>query len=450
MAKFNKAKIYALSMAIPLHSRIYNSEVQTKKDGSEVIVAGWLADIRNLGKLAFLKLRDRSGYLQIVATEDFKGFKKLSDISLESVIVIKGKVKPSKAKAGGKELQLTDFEVISLADSHLPIDMTGKIPTDLSKRLDWRVLDLRNPKHLAVFKLRSAINHYIREFLIADGFIEMQSPKIVGAGAEGGATLFPVSYYGKKAYLSQSQQLYKQMLLATGLDKVFEIAPTFRAEVSHTTRHLAEFTHFDFEMAWIEDEDDVLKVLENCFVAILKQLKENNTADLSLLNVAIEVPKLPFPRITYEEAVELLKKSDIKIKAGDDIGTDDERKLGEIIKAKYKTDAYFITKYPYDIKPFYIMKDGKKASKGFDFEYKGEEMASGGQREHRYDVLVEQIKEKGLKPKDFESYLNAFKYGCPPHGGFGLGMDRLVKNILNLENIREAVLFPRDTERLTP
>lgn len=437
-------------MVIPLKTRIYNSEVQTKKDGSEVIVAGWIADVRLLGKLAFLKLRDRSGFLQLVATENFKGFKNISKLSLESVIVAKGNVKESKLKAGGKELQLIDFEVLSAADPHLPIDMTGKIPTDLSKRLDWRVLDLRNPKHLAIFKLRSAINHYIREFLIKNDFIEMQTPKIVGTGAEGGATLFPVSYYGKKAYLSQSQQLYKQMLLATGLDRIFEIAPTFRAEVSHTTRHLAEFTHFDFEMAWIEDEDDVLKVLENCFVAVLKQLRENNTADLALLNVKIEVPKLPFPRITYEEAIELLKKSGVKLKVGSDIGTDDEKKLGEIIKAKYKTDSYFITKYPYDIKPFYIMKDGKKYSKGFDFEYKGEEMASGGQREHRYDILVQQIKEKGLKPKDFEPYLSAFKYGCPPHGGFGLGMDRLVKNILNLENIREAVLFPRDTERLTP
>jgi len=437
-------------MAIPFHNRIYNFDVQGKKDGSEVIVAGWVANVKSIGKLAFLSLRDRSGFLQIVATDSFRKFKDISKISLESVIVAKGKVKPSKAKAGGKELLLEDFEVLSLADSHLPIDMTGKISTDLSKRLDWRILDLRNPKHLAIFKLRSAINHYIREFLIKNGFIEMQSPKIVGTGAEGGATLFPVSYYGKKAYLSQSQQLYKQMLLATGLDRLFEIAPTFRAEVSHTTRHLAEFTHFDFEMAWIEDEDDVLKMLETCFVDVLKQLKANNSEELKLLSVEIEIPKLPFPRITYDNSVELLKKAGVKIKAGEDIGTDDEKKLGEIIKAKYKTDAYFITKYPYAIKPFYIMKDGKKASKGFDFEYKGEEMASGGQREHRYDVLTKQIIEKGLKPKDFEFYLNAFKYGCPPHGGFGLGIDRLVKNILNLENIREAVLFPRDTERLAP
>jgi aspartyl-tRNA synthetase len=437
-------------MAISLKDRVYALEVQQKKIGSKIVVAGWVADIKLLGKLAFLKLRDRSGYLQLVATEDFKKFKELSKLSLESVIIVTGKVKESKLKAGGKELQIDDFEVLSLASSPLPIDMSGRVPTDLSKRLDWRVLDLRNPKNLAIFKLRSAINHYIREFLINAGCIEMQTPKIVGAGAEGGATLFPVVYYGKKAYLSQSQQLYKQMLLAAGFDRVFEIAPTFRAEVSHTIRHLAEFTHFDFEMAWIESEDDVLKLLENCFVTVLKQLKEKNKQELDLLNVEINVPKLPFPRLAYNDAIKLLKSAGVNIKEGDDIGTNEEKKLGEIVKKEYKTDAYFIVKYPWSIKPFYIMKDSKGASRGFDFEYKGEELASGGQREHRYDILVQQIKEKGLNPNEFKFYLDAFKYGCPPHGGFGLGMDRLVKNVLNLENIREAVLFPRDTERLTP
>lgn len=436
-------------MAIDIHKRVYSAEVQKAREGSHAVVAGWAAEVKSLGKIAFIKLRDREGFVQLVST-DKKMIGKISKISNESVILVEGKVKKSKLKAGGNELEIKNFEILSAAEPKLPIDMTGKIETDLSKRLDWRVLDLRNPKVLTIFKIRSAINMYIREYLIKSDFIEMQTPKLVGAAAEGGATLFPVQYYDKKAYLSQSQQLYKQMMLSAGFDRVFEIAPTFRAEVSHTLRHLAEFTHFDFEMAWIKDTDDVLKILENLFVTVLKQLKEKNKEELEFLKVNVEIPKLPFPRVKYEDALKILNKSGAKLKFGDDIGTEDEKKLGKLIKSQYKTDAYFIIKYPWGLKPFYIMKDGLKLSSGFDFEYKGEEMASGGQREHRYDVLVSNIREKGLKPKDFEFYLNAFRYSSPPHGGFGLGIDRLVKCILNLENIREAVLFPRDPERLTP
>lgn len=436
-------------MAIDLNKRIYSSEALKQKEGSEVVLAGWAADVKSLGKVAFIKLRDREGYIQLTAFPDFYKFKELEKIPLESVIAVKGKLKESKLKSGAKEILLKELDVLNEAEKGLPIDMSGKIETDLSKRLDNRVLDLRNPKHLAIFKIRSSVNNNIREFLLKENFIEMQTPKLVGAGAEGGATLFPVSYYDRKVYLSQSQQLYKQALLAAGLDRVFEIGPSFRAEKSHTMRHLTEFTHFDFEMAFIKDEDDVLRVLEKLFVYVLNEIKKSNKEELKLLNIALDIPKLPFPRVTYKEAIELLNKQGIKLKFGDDIGTDDEKTLGEIVKKKYKTDAYFITEYPYETKPFYIMKKNK-VSAAFDFEYKGEELASGGQREHRYNILVKQIQEKGLKPKDFESYLMPFKYGMPAHGGFGLGIDRLIKNILNLENIREAVLFPRDPERITP
>ncbi len=439
-------------MAIPLHNRIYNSEVQGKKDGSEVIVAGWLADIKLLGKLAFLKLRDRSGFLQIVATEDFKGFKKLSDITLESVIVLKGKVKPSKAKAGGKELQLEDFEVLSLADPHIPIDMTGKIETDLSKRLDWRYLDLRQPKELAIFKVRAEVTRAVREFLANNGFIEMHTPKIVGMGAEGGATLFTVpDYYGKKAYLAQSQQFYKQMMQIAGFERVFEIGPSFRAEKSHTIRHLTEFSHVDVEMSFIEDVDDVLKIGEGLLAHVLACVKKNCSNELKLLGVENDILKLPVPRVTYSDAIKMLQKAGSKIKDGEDIGMGDEKLLGEAVKNKFKTDAYFLEKFPWklDVCKFYSMREGN-VGKVADFEYKGQEIFTGAQREHRIEFLKKQIKEKGLREKDFEYYTEPFKYGVPPHGGFGLGLDRLVQLILNLPNIREAVLFPRDTERLTP
>lgn len=435
-------------MAIDIHKRIYSCEVQCAKESSTAVVAGWAAEVKSLGKIAFIKLRDREGFIQLVSI-DSKLINKIAKITNESVLLIEGKVKKSRLKAGGNELEIKSLEILSESEPKLPIDMSGKIETDLSKRLDNRVLDLRNPKNLAVFKIRSAANASTREFLLKNGFIEMQTPKLVAAGTEGGATLFQVDYYGKKVYLSQSQQLYKQYLLAAGFDRVFEIGPSFRAEKSHTMRHLTEFTHFDFEMAFIKDEDDVLKVLEQWFVQLIKDINKTCANELKLLGRTIEVPKLPFPRITYEECLKILSSIGVKLKFGDEIGTEEEKKIGELVKKKYKTDAYFITKYPYSLKPFYIMTDGK-VSRGFDFEYCGEELASGGQREHRVEILAKQIKGQGLNPKDFDFYLLPFRYGMPTHGGFGLGIDRLIRYILKLENIREAVLFPRDPERLTP
>lgn len=436
-------------MVLLLKNRIPAAEVHNKKEGDEVLAVGFAADVKVMGKIAFITLRDRSGSIQITAFPDNPSFKDLNAINRESIVAIKGIVKKSRQKTGGNELHLQQIEVVNPAQPNLPIDFSGKIPTVLDKRLDYRILDLRNPKILAIFKVRSRINMALREFLIGEGFIEMQTPKLISAGAEGGATLFPVIYYEKKAFLSQSQQLYKQMMLAAGFEKVFEIGPTFRAEKSHTTRHLTEFTHFDFEMANIDDEDDVLKVLERLFMYVLKDVQKNCKEELAVLNVKLDIPKLPFPRVTYKEALELLNAAGCKLKFGDDIGSEDEKKLGDLVLKKYKNSAYFLAKFPYAQRAFYIMTDGE-ISRGFDFEYRGLELVSGGQREHRYELLKQQIAGKGLKPEAFEFYLDAFKYGMPTHGGFGMGVDRLTQTILQLENIREAVLFPRDPERLEP
>jgi aspartyl-tRNA synthetase len=436
-------------MVMVLAGRISAADVQVKNAGEEVLVAGFAAEAKTMGKIAFVYVRDRSGTVQVVAFPDNPQFNDVGSITKESVVAVRGVVQESRLKAGGKELVLKQFEIINPSQPNLPIDFSGMIPTGLDKRLDFRILDLRNPKVLSIFRVRSQINAAIREFLSKEGFVEMQTPKIIAAGAEGGATLFPVAYYDKKAFLSQSQQLYKQMMLAAGFEKVFEIGPTFRAEKSHTTRHLTEFTHFDFEMAFIDDEDDVLKVLERLFVHVLKSVRKNCREQLSILGIRLAVPKLPFPRVTHKEAVELLNVAGSNLKQGDDIGSEDEKKLGDIVSKKYKSSAYFLTKFPYSQKPFYIMTDGC-ASRGFDFEYRGLELASGGQREHRCEVLKQQIAGKGLNPDEFEFYLDAFKYGMPPHGGFGMGVDRFTQAVLQLENIREAVLFPRDSERIEP
>ncbi len=431
-----------------LHKRIPSSAVQHREENEDVILAGWAAEVKNMGKIAFIKLRDREGEVQIVIPQDCPQFSKVNDITKESVIVIHGKVKQGKQKSGAKEVMLHEFEIMSAADPNLPIDVTGKIPTGLDKRLDFRLLDLRNPKHLAIFKVRNIINWAARQFMMKEGVIEMQTPKIISAGAEGGATLFPVLYYDKKAYLSQSQQLYKQMMLIAGFEKVFEIGPSFRAEKSHTMRHFTEFTQIDFEMSFINDEDDVLKFIEHMFVHVCKTVNESCAEQLKLLGVTIDVPALPFPRVTFEHAMTMLKEAG-ESPPEDDINIEMEKKLGVLIQKKFKTDAFFITKYPWNQRAFYIMNDNG-TSRGFDFEYRGTELVSGGQREHRHANLCKNIEAKELKVKDFEFYTEPFKYGAPTHGGFGMGVDRLTMKLLNLENIREACLFPRDPERLVP
>jgi len=435
---------------IDIHKRISTAEVHQKKQGTFAIVAGWAEEIKVLGKIAFIKLRDREGYLQLV-TSDKDLIKEIEEFSKESVILVQGQVKTSQLKAGGNELQVSAIEVLSKAEPKLPIDVTGKVPADLSKRLDFRVLDLRNPKHLAIFKVRAKISEALREFFKKENFIEMQTPKLVGAGAEGGATLFKLDYYDKPAYLSQSQQLYKQLMNIAGFGKVYEIGPSFRAEKSHTIRHMAEFTHIDVEMSWIKDEEDLMNFQERLLEYVLKYVKSSCKKELELLGVEIEIPKLPLPRISHSEAIKMLQDAGSKIKDGEDIGTEDEKILGELVKKKYATDAYFLIKFPWslDVCKFYWMRN-KDFGRGADFEYKGTEISSGSQREHRYDILIKQLKEKGLKPEDFVYYTEPFKYGAPPHGGFGMGLDRLTQLILNLPNVREATLFPRDPERLTP
>ena len=424
-------------MALDLHMRIPVADVQHAHPGDDVVIAGWAETVKNLGKIGFLSVRDRSGRVQVAVLDPTH----IASLTPESVVAVRGKVQASKQKAGGNELLFVAMDVLSLAHPGVPIDVSGKTPAGLDVRLDNRYLDLRNPKVLAIFKVRSQINHAIRLFLEQEKFIEMQTPKIISAGAEGGATLFPVAYFDKTAFLSQSQQLYKQMMLIAGFDRIFEIGPSFRAEKSNTMRHQTEFTQLDFEMAFINDEDDVLKVLERLFLHVATHVNAHCQEQLAMLNGPIDVPTLPFPRVTYTDALALLGTKGRKMSFGDDIGTEDEKLLAQIVKEKFHTDAFFITKYPYDLKPFYIMTDGK-VSRGFDFEFAGDELVSGGQREHRYEILRSQIEGKGLKVSDFDFYTTPFKYGAPPHGGFGMGIDRLTMLLTNQRTIRDVVLFP--------
>jgi len=421
--------------------------------GHEASCAGWVEDVRNLGGIAFLIVRQREGTLQVTVKK--KGHEALFDaaskVVRESAIVARGVVQANREVRNGWELLASSVEVLAEAAVPLPLPVADKVGAEMDTRLDNRFLDLRKPERRAIFRVRSVVLDAIRAHLRRQGFVEVQTPKLAGAGAEGGATLFETTYFGRRAYLSQSPQLYKQILMATGLDRVVEIAPAFRAEPSDTVRHVTEFTSFDAEVAWIEGLEDVLRMLEETVAYAIEAVRSEAKAELDALGTSPRAPRLPLRRLPYQEALEVLRSRGKRVRDGDDLDTEAQKVLGKAL-AEEGHELYFLTEYPTAIKPFYIMaKPGDpEASLSFDLEYKGDEMASGGQREHRVEALVARMKDKGLDPASFEFYLKAFRYGMPPHGGWGFGVDRFVQKLLDLPNIREAILFPRDRNRLVP
>ncbi len=419
----------------------------------EVTVNGWVQDIRNLGGISFLTLRDRHGTIQVTMPKkkiDPELFDTLTKLSRETVVSITGDVKESNQTALGLELIPKAAEVVSEAGTPLPMGVIDKVNVEMDTRLNHRFMDLRKPEVRALFELKSLMYDLIEEAVREADFVRINTPKISAAGAEGGAELFRVQYFDRPAYLSQSPQLYKQILMSTGLDRVYEIAPAFRAEQSNTTRHVTEFISFDGEMSWISNMEDVMRTLEGIIDYVLRGLKERGAKLLETIGREINVPPRPYPILTYSECLKMVQDAGLPLKEGDDLGTEGERIVGEVMSQR-GNDLYFIAEYPEEAKPFYIMeKDGTPYSFSFDLDYRGQEISSGGQREHRYDVLVARMQKKGLDPEDFEFYLEAFRYGMPPHGGWGIGTERLLEKALDLPNIREVILFPRDTSRLAP
>ncbi|WP_400259610.1 aspartate--tRNA(Asn) ligase [Candidatus Methanomassiliicoccus intestinalis] len=431
-----------------------NSQTLSPEDAEKPVrVKGWAQEIRNLGGISFLIIRDRYGTVQVTAPKKKVApeiMDVLTSLARESVVEVCGIAKASNQAKGGAEVIPEQITVLSSAASPLPLGVIDKVNAEMDTRYDHRFMDLRKPEARAVFEIKSQVLRLIDEYLLGEDFIEVFSPKIVASGAEGGATLFKLDYFGKPAYLAQSPQLYKQMMMSTGLDRVFEIGPAFRAEPSDTVRHVSEFISFDGEMAYIDSMNDVLQMLEGCIQHVITGVKEKAGAQLEILGTEVTVPKAPYPIIEYKDAVEIVAQQGMEIALGDDLGTEGEKLLGAVMAEK-GYDMYWIVEYPEEAKPFYIMeKEGTPYSYSFDLDYKGQEISSGGQREHRYDVLVERIRKKGLEPNDFNFYLDAFKYGMPPHGGWGIGVERLVQKMLSLPNVREAVLFPRDRMRLVP
>ena len=428
----------------------YSIDVTGKEHDKIISVAGWVEDIRNIGSIAFIILRDRKGTLQVTVLkkEDPKIFDKLVNISRESVISVEGLCKKSDKARNGYEVIPREVKILSTAETPLPLGVVDKIESELETRLDNRFIDLRKQEIQAIFKIRNEIIATVHEYLRKENFIEVHTPNIIASSSEGGTDVFRLKYFEKKAFLAQSPQLYKQMLMATGLDRVYEIAWYFRAEEHNTRRHLNESTAIDLEMAFIKDEEDVMKILEKLVYLMWEKASECKD-ELNVLNKKITVPSLPFKRVKYDEVIDKLNNNNCNLNWGVDLGSEEEKLLGDMMK-KEGHMFYFITKYPIEAKPFYTMPEESKYSRGFDLACKGVEIASGSQRIHDVKLLTDRIKACNLNPKDFEAYLKAFRYGMPPHGGFGFGIERFLMNLLDINNIRECILFPRDRTRLTP
>ncbi len=441
--------------------------------GSEVTIAGYAETVRGRGAICFLMLRDGTGRIQAFLKRDNMDeglFDSIQSATRESTIQVTGKVamkRPPKVREGEPapppefEVNVEGGAVLAFSDTPLPVGVIDEVNVGLDVRLDNRHLDVRRRHVNAMFQLRSKVLQYGRDHLISEGFQEINTPKIIAAAAEGGTNLFPMRYFETDAFLSQSPQLYKQLAVLGGLERVFEIGPAFRAEKHDTYRHLNEFVSFDIEGAWMDDED-VMGVQERMIHHIWSNVAAADQSLIEVVNeyratqgkeaVTVDIPELPFPRIPYCDAIEIVKSGGGEIEWGEDI----ESHHCDIIAAHFP-GFHFIPRWPMSMKPFYIHhkegesgSSGGQLSRGFDLNFGRDEMTSGGAREHRVEVLEENLRKMGLDPEDFTFYTDGFRYGAPPHAGWGLGVARLLMVLTGAGNVREVVLFPRDRSRVTP
>jgi nondiscriminating aspartyl-tRNA synthetase len=431
-----------------------------KKVGQLVALRGFVQTVRNQKAVQFMILRDHTGLIQVIAErseENKEVNEQIAQLTRESAIQVTGVVVSNpNVKLGQLEVQLKTLSIDSLADGTLPIDLFGKTETDIDKRLDWRFLDLRQPELQLIFRIQTAVEMAMRDYWISNGFVEIHTPKIMGSPSEGGAELFTLEYFGQNASLAQSPQFYKQMAMAAGMDRVFEIGPAFRADPSFTPRHSTEFTSVDMEMSWIESHHDVMEFEEAWLCHVLQTVREVHGKEITeLFGVEVIIPSRPFPKVTMEEAQKILKEKGYiqpaETKQGD-IDPQGERLLCEYAQEEFGHEFIFVTDYPVEVRPFYHMRneDDPRLTKSFDLLWKWMEITTGAQREHRYDLLVRQAVEKGIDLKSIQFYLDFFKYGCPPHGGFGFGLARLLAAMLNQRSIREVVFLHRGPNRLIP
>ena len=426
----------------------YSANITPDMDGEEVTLFGWVQEIRDLGAIRFIILQDREGTIQVTvlrkkAAPEVLG--KSDALQKRYSIGVKGAVKKTTMTPRGIEVLPKEIRIFSTATAQLPLDITGKTPANIESRLDARALDLCQEQSTAAFKIQHHALEAIRGFLFEKGFLEVHTPRIIASATEGGAELFAVNYFNQKAFLAQSPQLYKEQLVMS-LEKVFEVGPFFRAEESHTRRHLSEFVSVDIEQAFANAKD-VMLLLEQVVQHTCKTVKEKCAKELATLKHRLVVPEIPFKRLTYDEVLTALKKENITIPWGEDIPTEAFRALGKLYPS-----FYFITDWPTHAKAFYIKprEDKPELCEGFDLMWRWIELVSGGTRIAEKDLLIARLKEKGLKPENFQHHLQAFDYGMPPHAGWAIGLERLTMMLTGKKNIREVTFYPRDRIRLTP
>jgi len=422
-------------------------------------VKGWLQVLRDQKKMQFLILRDRTGMVQVAhyRPANEKLGEVISGIGTESALTVTGKVVENKVvKLGGLEIQLQELTVENNAEAPLPFDPFDEenMPA-IDFRMDWRYLDLRREQNLLLFRVQTLLEHAMREYWLKEGFIEMHSPKIMGSPSESGAELFEVEYFERKAYLAQSPQFYKQMAMAAGFERVFEVGPVFRADPSFTSRHMTEFTGLDIEISWIESHEDVLAFTEKWMQYAIQRVKDELGGEIKeVFGIEVDVPSVPFPRITMAETMDILKKVgyDLPKERKGDLDPGGERAVAQYVRDEFNNDFFYLIDWPITVRPFYHMRhpDNPELTRSFDLIAGGLEIATGAQREHRYEILKAQALEYGLGLDNIQFYLDFFRYGCPPHGGFGMGLSRLLMVILKLPNIRETVYLFRGPNRLSP
>ncbi len=426
-----------------------------EKVGKEVKLSGWVHDVRVLGGISFVLLRNPKGIVQVAAPRKAVApevYELVSGLHQEDVLTCVGTVKESKVARLGFEIIPAKIEVISRAAAPLPLDPRGVTPASLDTRLEWRSLELRRPETAGLFKIENALVQGFEDFLQGAGFIRAFTPSIIGGVSEGGSEVFKVDFYGQDAYLRQDPQLHRQLTIAGGLDRIYDLGPNWRAEASHTPRHLSEHRTIAPEMGFIADERDTMRLEEEMIVHGMKHAAKRCGDEFALLKRDAQPPPTPFPEVEFPGVYDTLEKLGKPIPRDQDIDDPSLRALAAHVKKETGSDFFFLNRFPSSVKPFYVMRvdDQPAYARSVDLVYKGLELSSGGQREHRHDKIVAQIKEKGYSDKGLEWFTEPFRYGVPPHGGYSFGIERFTAYLLGIENIKEAALFPRDPERLQP
>jgi nondiscriminating aspartyl-tRNA synthetase len=420
--------------------------------GQEVSLQGWIHQVRPLSKFAFVILRDRTGLIQGIV---FDPALRQDLPERESVVKVQGRVKEEKQAPKGFEVEITAIDVIARPIAPLPFEVNrtmDKLNLKIDMILDHRAFSLRNPELGNVFRIQAEIVRTFAEYMRSQGFLEVHTSKIVGTGTEGGTNLFQIQYFEQPAYLAQSPQFYKQMLVGAGYERVFEVGFVYRAEDHATSRHINEYLSLDYEMGFIENEQDVIRVEVGFLRQLFESLRKNCVEELAFYKK--ELPEIgEIPQFTLEQAREILKKEFGKeLGPEDDLDPEGERLLCEYTKKTAQSEFVYVTTYPTSVRPFYAMPDkgNPKLTRSFDLLYKGLEVTTGGQRIHDPAMLENSIRSRGMNPASFESYLEIFRLGMPPHGGLAIGTERLTQQILDLDNVRQACFFPRDRYRITP